>query len=101
LLKLYVAGQTPRSATALANLTRICETHLKGLYEIEVVDLLINPTLAMGDQILAVPSLVRQLPPPVKKIVGDLANEARVLVGLDIREKIRVIPAGPKAEEKP
>ena len=85
LLKLYVAGQTPKSVAAFANLKRICETHLKGQYQIEVVDLLVNPTLAKGDQIIAVPSLVRQLPPPVKKIIGDLANEERVLVGLDLR----------------
>jgi circadian clock protein KaiB len=85
LLKLYVAGQTPKSVAAFANLKRICETHLKGQYEIEVVDLLVNPMLAKGDQIVAVPSLVRQLPPPVKKIIGDLANEERVLVGLDLR----------------
>ena len=85
LLKLYVAGQTPKSVAAFANLKRLCETHLKGKYEIEVVDLLVNPTLAKGDQIVAVPSLVRQLPPPVKKIIGDLANEEKVLVGLDLR----------------
>jgi circadian clock protein KaiB len=85
LLRLYVAGQTPKSVAAFSNLKRICETHLKGQYEIEVVDLLVNPTLAKGDQIVAVPSLVRQLPPPVKKIIGDLANEERVLVGLDLR----------------
>ena len=85
LLRLYVAGQTPKSVAAFANLKRICETHLKGQYQIEVVDLLVNPTLAKGDQIVAVPSLVRQLPPPVKKIIGDLANEERVLVGLDLR----------------
>ncbi|MGC2210507.1 MAG: circadian clock KaiB family protein [Candidatus Korobacteraceae bacterium] len=85
LLRLYVAGQTPKSVAAFANLKRICETHLKGKYEIEVVDLLVNPTLAKGAQIVAVPSLVRQLPPPVKKIIGDLANEERVLVGLDLR----------------
>jgi circadian clock protein KaiB len=85
LLRLYVAGQTPKSVAAFANLQRICETHLKGQYQIEVVDLLVNPTLAKGDQIVAVPSLVRQLPPPVKKIIGDLANEERVLVGLDLR----------------
>jgi len=84
LLKLYIAGQTPRSLAAIANLKRICETHLKGKYEIEVVDLLLNPMLAKRDQIVAVPSLVRQLPPPVKKIIGDLANEDRVLLGLEI-----------------
>jgi len=83
-LKLYVAGQTPRSLAAFANLKRICETHLKGAYEIEVVDLFLNPKLAKGDQIVAVPSLVRQLPAPVKKIIGDLANEERVLIGLDL-----------------
>jgi circadian clock protein KaiB len=85
LLRLYVAGQTPKSMAAFANLKRICETHLKGQYEIEVIDLILNPGLAKGDQIVAVPSLVRQLPPPVKKIIGDLANEDRVLVGLDLR----------------
>jgi circadian clock protein KaiB len=84
LLKLYVAGQTPRSQAALGNLTRLCETHLRGVYEIEVVDLLVNPTVARRDQIVAIPSLVRYLPAPVKKIVGDLANEERVLSGLDI-----------------
>jgi circadian clock protein KaiB len=85
LLKLYVAGQTARSISAFTNLKRICETHLKGKYQIEVVDLLVNPRLAKGDQIIAVPTLVRQLPPPVKKIIGDLAEEERVLVGLDLR----------------
>ena len=85
LLRLYVAGQTQKSIAAFANLKRICETHLKGQYEIEVVDLLVNPKLAKGDQIIAVPTLVRQLPPPVKKIIGDLAEEERVLIGLDVR----------------
>jgi circadian clock protein KaiB len=84
-LRLYVAGQTPRSVEALANLKRICEEHLHGRYRIEVVDLLVNPALARGDQILAVPTLVRQLPPPVKKIIGDFSNIERVLVGLDLR----------------
>jgi circadian clock protein KaiB len=84
-LRLYVAGQTPRSVEALANLKRICEEHLQGRYRIEVVDLLVNPALARGDQILAVPTLVRQLPPPVKKIIGDFSNIERVLVGLDLR----------------
>lgn len=84
LLRLYVAGQTPKSVAAFRNLKRICETHLKGQYQIEVVDLLLNPALAKNDQIVAVPSLVRQLPPPVKKIIGDLANEERVLVGLEL-----------------
>jgi circadian clock protein KaiB len=84
-LRLYVAGQTPKSVAALANLKRICDEHLAGKYEIEVVDLLENPQLARGDQILAIPTLVRKLPPPLKKIIGDLSNEERVLVGLDLR----------------
>ena len=84
-LRLYVAGQTPRSLQAFANLKEICETHLKGRYRIEVVDLLQNPALARGDQILALPAVVRQLPPPVKKIIGDFSNAERVLVGLDLR----------------
>lgn len=84
-LRLYVAGQTPKSVTAFANLRRICETHLAGRYQIEVIDLLVNPKLAAGDQILAVPTLVRKLPEPIKKIIGDLSNEERVLVGLDVQ----------------
>jgi circadian clock protein KaiB len=84
-LRLYVAGQTARSQAVLRNLEAICETHLRGKYQIEVVDLLVNPQLARGDQIFAVPTLVRQLPPPVKKIIGDLSNIERVLVGLDLR----------------
>jgi circadian clock protein KaiB len=84
-LRLYVAGQTPRSLTAFANLKRICEEHLADKYRIEVVDLLENPRLAKGDQILAIPTLVRKLPEPVRKIIGDLSNTERVLVGLDIR----------------
>ncbi|MFO1464879.1 MAG: circadian clock KaiB family protein [Steroidobacteraceae bacterium] len=84
-LRLYVAGQTAKSLAAFANLERLCETHLAGSYEIEVVDLLRSPALAAGDQILAVPTLVRKLPEPIKKIIGDLSNEARVLVGLDIK----------------
>jgi len=83
-LRLYIAGQTPRAATAFANLKRICEEHLAGRYEIEVIDLLKSPKLAAGDQILAVPTLVRKLPQPMKKIIGDLSNELRVLVGLDL-----------------
>jgi circadian clock protein KaiB len=86
-LRLYVAGETPRAAAALANLKKVCEGHLAGRYQIEVVDLLKNPRLAVGDQILAVPTLVRKLPPPMKKIIGDLSNEERVLVGLDLRQK--------------
>ncbi len=84
-LRLYVAGQTPRSLTAFANLQRICEEHLAGRYRIEVIDLLENPQLGQGDQILAIPTLVRKLPEPVKKIIGDLSNTERVLVGLDLR----------------
>ncbi len=83
-LRLYVAGQTAKSIAALANLQRICETHLAGQYCIEVIDLTKSPQLAAGDQILAVPTLVRRLPEPIKKIIGDLSNEERVLVGLDI-----------------
>jgi len=84
LLRLYVAGQTPKSMTAFANLKHICEAHLAGQYEIEVVDLLQNPQLARGDQILAIPTLVRKLPEPVRKIIGDLSNTERVLIGLDL-----------------
>lgn len=86
-LRLYIAGQTANSMAAFANLQRICEEHLQGQYRIEVVDLLKNPQLARGDQILAIPTLVRKLPEPVKKIIGDLSNEERVLVGLDLRER--------------
>ncbi len=84
-LRLYVAGQTPKSLAAFSNLKTICEEHLAGKYKIEIVDLLKNPTLAKGDQILALPTLVRKLPEPVKKIIGDLSNTERVLVGLDLR----------------
>lgn len=85
LLRLYVAGQTPRSIAAFGNLKRICEEHLPGQYQIEVIDLIQNPQLAQGDQIFALPTLVRRLPEPVRKIIGDLSNSDRVLVGLDIR----------------
>lgn len=84
-LRLYVAGQTPKSLAAFANLKRICNEHLAGQYSIEVIDLVENPQLAAGDQILALPTLVRKLPEPVRKIIGDLSNTERVLVGLDIR----------------
>jgi circadian clock protein KaiB len=84
-LRLYVAGQTAKSVAACANLSRICDTHLAGQYRIEVIDLSKNPQLAAGDQIFALPTLVRRLPKPVKKIIGDLSNEERVLVGLDVR----------------
>jgi circadian clock protein KaiB len=86
-LRLYVAGQTPKSLAAFANLKKICEEHLAGEYRIEVIDLLKHPQLASGDQILAIPTLVRKLPEPIKKIIGDLSNTERVLVGLDIREQ--------------
>jgi circadian clock protein KaiB len=84
-LSLYVAGQTRKSIMAFANLKKICEEHLAGKYRIEVIDLIKNPQLAKGDQIVALPTLVRKLPEPIKKIIGDLANTERVLVGLDIR----------------
>lgn len=84
-LRLYVAGETPRSVAAIRNLKKICEEHLAGRYRIEVVDLLENPQLARGDQILAIPTLVRKLPSPIRKIIGDLSKTDRVLVGLDLR----------------
>ena len=84
-LRLYVAGQTAKSLAALANLRRICEEHLAGRYSIEVIDLLLQPQLAAGDQILAVPTLVRHLPPPMRRIIGTLSDTERVLVGLDLR----------------
>ena len=86
---MYVAGQTPKSVAALANLRKYCEQHLKGRYKLEVVDLLVNPQLAEGDQILAIPTLVRKVPEPIRKIIGDLSNEERVLVGLDVRPATR------------
>lgn len=86
-LRLYVAGQTPKAARAFNNLRKICDEHLAGRYSIEVIDLLENPALGRGDQILALPTLVRKLPPPVKKIIGDLSNTERVLVGLDLRPR--------------
>ena len=85
ILRLYVAGQTNKSLTAFANLKKIAEEHMAGKYRIEVIDLLENPKLAEGDQILAIPTLVRRLPPPIKKIIGDLSNAERVLIGLDLR----------------
>ena len=84
-LRLYVAGQTPRSRVALANLKQICEDHLAGRYSIEVIDLLEQPHLSKGDQILAIPTLVRRLPTPMRKIIGDLSDTQRVLIGLDLR----------------
>ena len=83
-LRLYVAGQTPRSVAAITNLHKICEEHLAGRYKIQVINLLENPKLARGDQILAIPTLVRKLPAPVRKIIGDLSNTERVLIGLDL-----------------
>ncbi len=84
-LRLYVAGQTPKCVAAFANLRKICEEYLTDQYDIEIIDLLQTPALAQGDQILAIPTLVRKLPEPVRKIIGDLSNTERVLVGLDIR----------------
>jgi circadian clock protein KaiB len=84
ILRLYTAGQTPKSMTAVANLKKICEEHLAGRFEIQVIDLLENPQLARGDQILAIPTLVRKLPLPVRRIIGDLSNTERVLIGLDL-----------------
>jgi len=86
-LRLYVAGQTAKSIAAFANLKKLCEEHLAGQYSIEVIDLLKNPKLAAGDQIVAIPTLVRKLPEPVRKIIGDLSNTERVLVGLDLRPR--------------
>ena len=85
-LRLYVAGQTPKSIRAFANLKVLCEERLKDRYRIEVIDLLKHPQLARGDQIVAIPTLVRQLPQPIRKVIGDLSNTVRVLVGLDLRE---------------
>lgn len=86
-LRLYVAGQTPRSLQALSNLKRICDEHLAGQYRVEVIDLLQKPQLAAGDQILAIPTLVRAIPKPARKIIGDLSNTEKVLVGLDVRAR--------------
>ncbi|HEX5111197.1 MAG TPA: circadian clock KaiB family protein [Saprospiraceae bacterium] len=85
-LRLYIAGQTPKSVTALKNITKYCKEHLHGKYSIEVIDLLKNPQLAEGDQIFAIPTLVRKVPEPIRKIIGDLSNEEKVLVGLNIRK---------------
>lgn len=84
-LRLYIAGKTVKSVTALSNLKKYCEEHLKGQYKIEVIDLLVQPQLAEGDQIFAIPTLVRKVPEPIRKIIGDLSNEEKVLVGLNIR----------------
>ena len=93
-LRLYVAGQTPRCVEAFSHLRELCEQHLEGRYSIEVIDLLKNPTLAAGDQIIAIPTLVRKLPRPMKKIIGDLSNTERVLVGLNLK------PRGPTSTAK-
>jgi circadian clock protein KaiB len=90
-LRLYIAGKTPKSVTALQNLRKYCETHLKGEYSLEVIDLLIHPQLAEGDQIFAIPTLVRKVPEPIRKIIGDLSNEEKVLVGLNIRPVLKTI----------
>jgi circadian clock protein KaiB len=91
-LRLYIAGKTARSIAAFENLTRICEEYLPGQYQIEVVDLLLHPQLAKGDEIVAIPTLVRKLPEPIRKVIGDLSNTERALVGLQLR------PAQPRAE---
>src|SRR6201990_443461 len=84
-LRLYVAGETPKSLAAIANLKKICEENLAGRYSIEVIDLVVTPQLAAGDQIVAIPTLVRRLPPPLKRMIGDLSNSEKVIVGLDLR----------------
>ena len=85
-LRLYVAGQTPKSVAAIKNINKYCRENLEGKYTIEVIDLLVTPQLAAGDQIIAIPTLVRKIPKPIRKIIGDLSNEEKVLVGLDIRK---------------
>lgn len=89
-LRLYIAGKTPKSVSALNNLNKYCEEHLQGKYKIEVIDLLLQPQLAEGDQIFAVPTLVRKVPVPIRKIIGDLSNEEKVLVGLNIVPLIKI-----------
>lgn len=89
-LRLYVAGEGPRSLAALANLRKLCEEHLSGSYHIEVIDLIKNPQLAQGDQILAVPTLVRKIPEPLRRIIGDLSNTEKLLVGLDLKSSSRL-----------
>ncbi len=86
-LRLYVAGATPRSTQAIASIKALCEEHLQGRYELEVIDIYQQPALAQGEQIVAVPTLIKQLPPPLRKLVGDMSNEDRVLFGLDLRKK--------------
>jgi circadian clock protein KaiB len=91
-LRLYVAGQTPKSLAAIANLKKICEENLAGRYKLEVIDLIVTPQLAAGDQIVAIPTLVRRLPPPLKRMIGDLSNSEKVIVGLDLRPVGKVVP---------
>ncbi len=86
-LRLYVAGQSPRSVRAVENLRQVCDTHLAGRYRVQVIDLLVNPSLARGDEIVAVPTLVRKLPEPIRRIIGDLSDTDRVLVGLQVRSQ--------------
>jgi circadian clock protein KaiB len=86
-MRLYIAGQTPKSVAALANLKKICEEHLRGQYRIEIIDLMENPHLARQDQIVAIPTLIRELPQPIRRIIGDLSNTQRVLVGLDLQPR--------------
>lgn len=86
-LRLYVAGKSPKSVNAIANLKKICEENLQGRYELEVIDLYQQPQLAQGEQIIALPTLIRKLPPPLRRIIGDMSNTERVLIGLDIRKK--------------
>jgi circadian clock protein KaiB len=97
-LRLYIAGQTPKSLTAFANLTRLCEQRLKGRYAIEIVDLIEQPRLAKEDQILAIPTLVRRLPPPMRKIIGDLSNTERVLAGIGLLSESNISPLELAAE---
>ena len=92
-LRLYVAGQSPRSLAAFANLNTLCEEHLAGKYRIEVIDLMENPQLSCEDQIVAIPTLVRKLPPPIRKIIGDLSDTERTLVGLQLRSAAKVRPS--------
>lgn len=91
-LRLYVAGQTPKSLAAIANLQKICEENLAGRYKLEVIDLVVTPQLAAGDQIVAIPTLVRRLPPPLKRMIGDLSNSEKVIVGLDLKPVGQVAP---------
>jgi circadian clock protein KaiB len=91
-LRLYIAGQTPKSLAAIANLKKICEENLAGRYKLEVIDLVVTPQLAAGDQIVAIPTLVRRLPPPLKRMIGDLSNSEKVIVGLDLKPLSKVSP---------